>query len=200
MALIAFFLALVIGAQPVESGLAEQVDLIAYGEADAPVTVYAYVSPTCPHCATFYRDHIPLIRRELIDSGEMRLVLRGLPSQPVQMSVGAMMAMSCAPDGDAVAKRIFLDQEEWFDEAREGRAGAFLIGAGELGGLSGEQAEACLTNEALFESIMDGAQSAGETYGLQGVPSFVIDETPYVWGDLATIDQWRAVVDSHTDG
>ena len=41
---------------PTEAALEDRV----MGDADAPVTIIEYASLTCPHCATFHRETLPL--------------------------------------------------------------------------------------------------------------------------------------------
>ena len=176
-----------------------QTDLVTLGEADAPVIVHAYMSPTCPHCADFYRDALPLIEKDLIEPGKMQLIIRGLPSQPVGMSVAGMMVIECAPDSRAAADRIFNQQHEWIEQAKAGDPKLFLEETAAEAGLSGEETETCMTDQALAESLYNGGGAAADAYGFTGVPSFLVNGEPVGGDKLTTIDDWRAVVEAASD-
>src|SRR3990170_198045 len=49
------------------------------GKATAPVTVIEYVSLTCPHCANFQKTLFPRVKKEFIDTGKVRYIVREFP-------------------------------------------------------------------------------------------------------------------------
>jgi len=168
-----------------------QFDLVAIGPEDAGTTAYAYLSPTCPHCAEFYRDSLPELEAALIAPGALRLVVRGLPSDPVALAVAAMMVIDCAPDSRAAADHVFLGQDRWLDAARAGDARSFLVAAGAAGGLSEAESETCLADQARAQALYDAAGRAAQAFELSGVPGFVIDGRAYAAHELARLDDWR---------
>ena len=50
------------------------------GRADAPVTVVEYASFACSHCADWHLVVYPEFKRRFIDTGQVRLVFRNLPT------------------------------------------------------------------------------------------------------------------------
>ena len=48
----------------------------AVGKADAPHTLIVYASNTCPHCRNWFTDVYPDVKRDLVDTGRLRLVYR----------------------------------------------------------------------------------------------------------------------------
>lgn len=172
------------------------VDLVTYGEAEAPVRAIAYVSPTCPHCAHFYNDVLPELQETLIASGELSLILRGLPTQPAAMSIGAMAVADCASDSDAVTDLVFAEQGRWFTEAQAGDPLGVLVEAGEAGGLDEDAVRACLSDEARLAEFQDAAIAAAQQYGLKGVPSFRINGQTYMADQLPDAAAWEDKVDA----
>src|SRR5512134_4017532 len=69
---------------------------MALGRADAPVTIVQYASMTCPYCRQFHRDTFPVLKREYIDTGKVRYILRA--EFPIGKQSGlATIALRCAP-------------------------------------------------------------------------------------------------------
>lgn len=66
------------------------------GRADAPVTVIEYASFACHYCADWHQFVYPVFKTRFIDTGQVRLVFRNLPTQPQEMSVPAAALARCA--------------------------------------------------------------------------------------------------------
>ena len=59
---------------------------MALGRTDAPVTIVQYASMTCPYCRKFQVETFPVLKREYIDTGKVRYILRRVPDR---QAVGA---------------------------------------------------------------------------------------------------------------
>ena len=66
------------------------------GRADAPVTVIEYASFACHHCADWHTFVYPVLKTRFIDTGQVRLVFRNLPTPPEEMSLPAAALARCA--------------------------------------------------------------------------------------------------------
>jgi len=133
------------------------------GRADAPVTVVEYASFACSHCADWHLVVYPEFKRRFIDSGQVRLVFRNLPTAPAELAVPAAALAHCAaPERfyDVAStlmqgQRAVLnggDRTVWFDSAVavSGRAQAEI--------------DACValpSTRAALETDIDGAIAAG---------------------------------------
>src|SRR5690606_13530217 len=52
-----------------------QTDIV-LGQADAPITVIEYASMTCSHCAEFHAKVFPEFKKQYIDTGKAKFILR----------------------------------------------------------------------------------------------------------------------------
>ena len=59
------------------------------GRADAPVTAIEYFSLTCSHCGAFHRDTWPRVKRELVETGRVRMVFRDFPLDEISLRAHA---------------------------------------------------------------------------------------------------------------
>ena len=53
------------------------------GEANAPVTIVEYASMTCSHCAAFHHDVYPALKKNYVDTGKAKFILREFPLDPL---------------------------------------------------------------------------------------------------------------------
>jgi len=145
------------------------------GDEAAPVTIIEYASLTCPHCARFYMDTMPQIKKNWIDTGRAKLIYRDYPTQPVALAIYAAMVARCAP---AESYFRFLDvfyrqQRIWAGSDDPVKALAQLA---RLGGMSQADFDACTQNKALFDGIRERALDGKLEFGVESTPTFVVNE------------------------
>ncbi len=144
------------------------------GNPDAPITIIEYASLTCPHCAHFTNDVLPEIKKEWIDTGKAKLVLRDFPLD--EPALRAAMIARCAPTDRyyAFTDTFFATQEKWVrsDDYRDA-----LARLAKLGGMSREEFDACLKNTDLENKIVEGRLTASKELEVNSTPTFFINGT-----------------------
>ena len=82
------------------------------GKEDAKITIIAYESLTCSHCANFHKDVYPQLKKEFIDTGLVRIEFRHFPLDLAAFN--ASKIAQCRNDGDSQVMHIlFLNQQKW---------------------------------------------------------------------------------------
>ena len=147
---------------------------MALGPANAPVTITEYASMTCPHCANFNDTVFPKLKSEFIDSGKVRYVFREFPLD-IKAAAGAMLARCIAKDDApkyfAVIDLLFRQQSEWVMK----NTTETLTRIGKQAGLSQQQVEDCLKDQALLEKISADQKYANEVLKVNSTPTFFIN-------------------------
>lgn len=153
---------------PLDEAMAER----AIGEAKAPVTMIEYASLACSHCATFHRETLPDIKKTYIDTGKVRMVYRDFPLG--NAALAASMIARCAPKDQffGLIEVLFREQSRW---AQSQKPLEELERIGRLAGMSKDDVEACLNNQALLAALRAQAQEGKEKHGVESTPTFVID-------------------------
>src|SRR4051812_13880512 len=91
------------------------------GNPNAKVTVVEYASLTCPHCAHFYLESFPQLKKDYIDAGKIKFVFRDLPTPPQNLAMAAAALARCVPDnrGLAFIGVLYKNQQEWTKNPEE---------------------------------------------------------------------------------
>ena len=142
------------------------------GNPQAPITIVEYASLTCPHCAHFANDVLPEIKKEWIDTGKAKLVLRDFPLD--EPALRAAMIARCAPPERyyAFADTFFAAQEKWVRSTDYREALARLA---KLGGMGQAEFDTCITNTELENKIVEGRLRATQELEVTSTPTFFVN-------------------------
>lgn len=147
------------------------------GADDAPVTVIAYASVTCPHCSAWFSEDWPVVKRDLIDTGKIRFVFREFPTQPVQLAMAGFLIANCALEDGFFPSMIHQMeiQADIFEAAKAGNAQQAYLEVAQKAGLpDGAAMKTCLDDKTGYDRIQESMIRA-EAAGVRGVPSFFIN-------------------------
>ncbi|MGY3609856.1 DsbA family protein [Bradyrhizobium sp. Leo121] len=147
---------------------------MALGPQNAPVTITEYASMTCPHCANFNDTVFPKIKSEFIDTGKIRYVFREFPLD-IKAAAGSMLARCIAKDDApkyfAVIDLLFRQQNDWVMK----NTTETLTRIGKQAGLSQQQVEDCLKDQALLDKIAADQKYANDVLKVNSTPTFFIN-------------------------
>ncbi len=164
------------------------------GSQDAPVTIIKYASLTCPFCRRFQAEVFPVLKRDYIDRGKVRFIIREFP---IGKSSGmATIALRCAPMDRYLELygRYLSTQAQWVSQ--EVRIEPILKVAQGVG-LSAAQFDSCRQNQGMIGAL-NQVKDRGRELGVIGTPNFFIN------GQLVkkTLDlaELRAIIDPLISG
>ena len=85
---------------------------IVSGQDDAKITIIAYESLTCSHCADFHNNIYPLLKKEFIDTGLVKIEFRHFPLDIVALN--ASKISQCKQDQSLeIMMSLYSDQQAW---------------------------------------------------------------------------------------
>lgn len=142
------------------------------GSKDAPVVLHEYSSLTCPHCAAFHADTLPLIKKEYVDTGKVRIVYHDFPLDNTALS--AMMIVRCSgPERNVdFFNMLYETQTDW---SRSSNPLGALVALARFYGMDGTDVQSCLGNQGIIDAIMAARASATDIYNIQSTPTFILD-------------------------
>jgi protein-disulfide isomerase len=138
------------------------------------VTITEFASMTCPHCAAFNETVFPKIKSEYIDTGKIRYIFREFPLD-IKAAAGSMLSRCIAKDDGAkylaVTDMLFRQQNDWVMKD----TAASLSRIGKQAGLSQQQVDDCLKDQALLDKIAADQKYAAEVLKVDSTPTFFIN-------------------------
>ena len=89
-----------------------QTKRIISGNENAKITIIAYESLTCSHCANFHNDIYPQLKKEYIDSGLAKIEFRHFPLDIAAFN--ASKIVQCKSDQSLeILKSLYSNQQAW---------------------------------------------------------------------------------------
>ena len=127
------------------------------GKADAPVTMVEYASTACGHCAMFNNNTFHAFKEKHIDTGEVRYAMREILTPPESFAAASFILARCVPSDKyyPVIDAVFRAQGSIF---QSGDLAGGLKQIGLAAGLTEDQYNKCVTDEAAREALIDRVQ------------------------------------------
>jgi len=143
----------------------------AMGAADAPVTMVAFVDYECPFCKRFDTQTLPELKKQYIDTGRLRYVIRDLPLEFHRRALKASESTYCAAEQGKyweMREKLIVHSDRLDPES--------LLEHGRAVGVDMDPFRKCLDDAKYAEGLKKGLDSA-RALGISGTPTFVIGRT-----------------------
>ncbi len=89
-----------------------EIKRIVSGNKNAKITIIAYESLTCSHCANFHRDVYPQLKKDYIDTGLAKIEFRHFPLDVAAFN--AAKISQCDKDqGLKILESLYSNQQAW---------------------------------------------------------------------------------------
>ena len=91
---------------------AEEIKRITVGNKDAKITIIAFESLTCSHCANFHKNVYPQLKEEYLDTGLAKIEFRHFPLDIAAFN--ASKVSQCKNDGNSdILESLYANQQKW---------------------------------------------------------------------------------------
>ena len=149
---------------------AEDIRRIVVGNKDAKITIIAFESLTCSHCANFHKDVYPELKRNYLDTGLVKIEFRHFPLDIAAFN--ASKVSQCNNDGDSeILNKLFTNQQKWVKGSSAEEANKnlkkFLVNEG-----INVDFETCINNKEIEDFVLNDR--------IDGVKNFKVNATPKI--------------------
>ncbi len=156
---------------------AEEIKRIFVGNKDAKITIIAFESLTCSHCASFHKDVYPQLKKEYLDTGLAKIEFRHFPLDIAAFN--ASKVSQCKNDGDSeILNSLFANQQKWVkgnsvEEANKNLQ-KFLISQS-----FNINFEKCINNKEIEDFVLNDRIDGVKKFKVNATPTIVINNKKF---------------------
>ncbi len=89
-----------------------EINRIVAGNKDAKITIIAYESLTCSHCADFHKDIYPQLKKDFIDTGLAKIEFRHFPLDVAAFNA-SKISQCKSNESLKILNTLYSNQQEW---------------------------------------------------------------------------------------
>ena len=150
---------------------------IVSGNENAKITIIAYESLTCSHCADFHKNVYPQLKKEYIDTGLAKIEFRNFPLDVAALNA-SKIAQCKKDEGLEILKSLYSDQQAWVKgdtiEAINNNLKKFLENEGfEV------NFEKCINNKEIEDFILNDRIEGSKNFKVNATPTIIINNKKF---------------------
>ena len=170
-------------------------DDMSLGDPKAKVKLVEYASLSCTHCAVFNNEVFPAFKKKYIDTGKVHYTFKEFLTPPAEVAAAGFLTARCAGKDKYfnVVDALFHAQEEMFTS---GDMRGVLLRTAQSAGMTEEQFNACITNEAALQSLNERMEKAIKTDKITATPSFIVNGKKIKEGEVTMAELDAAVAEA----
>ena len=150
---------------------------ISEGVESAKITIIAYESLTCGHCADFHKNVYPELKKDFIDKGLVKIEFRHFP-----LDIAAFNASKigqCNNDGKSeVLHTLFSGQKKWAKGKSPEEATAYLKKFLKDEGVK-VNFDKCLSNKAIEDFALNDRIEGVKKFKVNATPTIIINDKKF---------------------
>jgi protein-disulfide isomerase len=150
---------------------------IVSGNEDAKITIIAYESLTCSHCASFHKEVYPILKKEFIDTGLVKIEFRHFPLDIAALN--ASKITQCKQDQSLeIMNSLYSNQQAWvkgntIEDINENLK-KYLNQAG-----FDINYEKCLNNKEIEDFVLNDRIEGVKNFKINATPTIIINEKKF---------------------
>ena len=150
----------------------EKIVKITDGKKEAKIEIIIYESLTCSHCADFHKNVYPLLKKNFIDNGIIKIEFRSFPLDLAALN--ASKIAHCKNDGDSrILHYLYKNQSKWIrgntiDELNKNLKKVIDDSNFSL------DFDKCINNKNLEDYILDERIKGAKNFKIQATPTVVV--------------------------
>ena len=154
-----------------------EIKRIVSGNIDAKITIIAYESLTCSHCASFHKNVYPKLKKDYIDTGLAKIEFRHFPLDVAAFN--ASKIAQCKQDQSLrILNILYSDQQAWvkgnsIEEINE-NLGKFLKSKG-----FNINFEKCINNKEIEDFVLNDRIEGTKNFKINATPTIIINNKKF---------------------
>ena len=156
---------------------AEEIKRIVVGNKDAKITIIAFESMTCSHCANFHKNVYPELKKEYLDTGIAKIEFRHFPLDVAAFN--AAKVAQCKNDGNSdILESLYANQQKWVKGSSVQEANKNLQIFLKNEGFSVDF-EACINNKNIEDFVLNDRIEGAKNFKVSSTPTIIINNEKF---------------------
>ena len=156
---------------------AEEIKRIVVGKEDAKITIIAFESLTCSHCANFHKNVFPKLKEEYLDTGLAKIEFRHFPLDIAAFN--ASKVAQCKNDGNPdILESLYLNQQKWVKGSTVEEANKNLQIFLKSEGFNIDF-ESCVSNKKIEDFVLNDRIDGAKNFKIQATPTIIINNKKF---------------------
>ena len=156
---------------------AEEIKRIIVGNKDAKITIIAFESLTCSHCANFHKNVYPELKKEYLDTGLAKIEFRHFPLDIAAFN--ASKVAQCNNDGNAdILESLYANQQKWVKGSSIEEANKNLQIFLKNEGFSIDF-ESCVNNKNIEDFVLNDRIEGAKNFKISSTPTIIINNEKF---------------------
>ena len=150
---------------------------IVAGNKDAKITIIAYESLTCSHCADFHREVYPQLKKDYIDTGLAKIEFRHFPLDVAAFNA-SKIAQCKSDESLKILNSLYSNQQEWIRgntvEEINDNLKKFIKNQGfEV------NFEKCINNKKIEDYVLNDRIEGTKKFKVNATPTIIINDKKF---------------------
>ena len=150
---------------------------IVSGKIDANITIIAYESLTCSHCANFHKNVYPQLKKDFIDTGLAKIEFRHFPLDIAAFN--ASKIAQCEQDQSLkILESLYFNQQAWVKgstvEEVNKNLKKFLLKEG-----FNINFEKCINNKEIEDFVLNDRIEGTKNFKVNATPTIIINNEKF---------------------
>ena len=154
-----------------------EIKRIISGNENAKITIIAYESLTCSHCASFHKEIYPDLKKDFIDTGLVKIEFRHFPLDVAAFN--ASKISQCKQDqGLEILETLYSNQQAWVKGNTVEEANSYLKAFLRNEGYNIDF-EKCINNKKIEDFILNDRIDGSKKFKVNATPTIIINNEKF---------------------
>ena len=156
---------------------AEEIKRIIVGNVDAKITIIAFESLTCSHCASFHKNVYPSLKEEFLDTGLAKIEFRHFPLD--MAAFNASKISQCKNDGNSdILQSLYYNQQKWVKGSTVQEANKHLQNFLKNEGFQIDF-DSCVNNKKIEDFVLNDRIDGTKNFKVSSTPTIIINDKKF---------------------
>ena len=171
-----FFISLILISVSLNS-FAKEIKRIVVGNVDAKISIIAFESMTCSHCADFHTKVFPKLKEEFLDTGLAKIEFRHFPLD--MAALNASKISQCKNDGSSeILESLYANQQKWVKGSSIQEANKNLKKFLENQGFK-INFDLCINNKEIEDFVLNDRIIGTKNFKVNSTPTIIINNEKF---------------------